>query len=159
MVAGFTYALTGRRLDLEFLQTPRADAERTQLTQTLVSPVARAVTGVHSATQRLMLLLLTRLSDVAWAPTMGTRFVDSITYTGRTLGQVERAAAFALSSALTQLRAANAADTTPPTADEDIVGARVTGVSTPEPGRVRVSIELTTAAGDALVVVLPVPLT
>lgn len=157
MVAGITYSTAGRLLDLEILQTPSSDGSTTPMEQMLASPTARAVTGVHAATQRLVLLLLTRLGDVAFAPDMGTRLLHTVGTSSRTLGQVERATAFALGAALLQLRAANVADGGTPAPDEDITSARVTGVDSPQPGRLRATVELKTAAGDTLVLHMPVP--
>jgi hypothetical protein len=74
-----TYDYTGRKVDLEFLQTEATPAASKALTMTMINDgLHRRVTGIQKLVQRYFLTFMTPKGSVPQVPTFGSTFMTAV---------------------------------------------------------------------------------
>ena len=149
----------GRTVDLLLLKTilnvPVA-GKRVELDVSNVSGEPMIVSGVEKMAQRYVIAFLNAMGSTKFRPDHGTDIVPRVA-TGLvySIATLESAAAEANMLAARQLSMADADEDTPD--DERLVSSEVTNLEfIRERSRIRISVKLTTAAGDSYVYIIPV---
>jgi len=74
-----TYDYTGRKVDLEFLQTEAPPADSKALTMTMTAQgMHRRVAGIQKLAQRYFLMFMTPKGSVKMAPSFGSDFMSAV---------------------------------------------------------------------------------
>jgi len=156
----FTYDYSDRLVDVELLQTVQRPTQSVQPLQINITFGQRVVTGMQKLVQRYIVLLLTELEDVHFAPEQGTSFwTDMLRGAANNAGQVELAFAFANVDAISQLKLEEASVSTFGAIPDDERVDRVQLLSftvDQATGVLDLQIEITNKTGDAYVYVVPV---
>ena len=149
----------GRTVDLLLLKTilnVPVVGKRVELDVSNVSGEPMIVSGVEKMAQRYVIAFLNAMGSTKFRPDHGTDIVPRVA-TGLvySIATLESAAAEANMLAARQLSMADADEDTPD--DERLVSSEVTNLEfMRERSRIRISVKLTTAAGDSYVYIIPV---
>lgn len=149
----------GRTVDLLLLKTVLnvpAASKRVDIDVSDVSGEPMIVSGVEKMVQRYALLFLNAMGSTKFRPDHGTNLVPAVA-AGRVynMSSLESAAAEADFFARRQIVSADTYEDTPD--DERLVGSKVVGLEfSRAKSRVKISVRLTTAAGDSYVYIIPV---
>lgn len=145
-------SFVGRTIDLLGLNDPKYDGSNVQVEFNTGSR-ARVVTGVQKAVQRWLYVFLTRQGSVLGDPSLGTKFLDEILNgNSRDESLVKQSFNSAERTAHDYLAALETAATP---FDERIKQVDLLNYSL-IPGRVRITVLVTTQAGTQREVILPI---
>ena len=148
---------SGRTVDLLLLKTVLGVPVEMKRVDLDASGDPMIVTGVEKLVQRYAILFINAAGSTMFRPDHGTSVVHDVAsgkvYSTATL---ETAAAEANTIAMSSILAADQEDDGVPD-DERLAGAEVENVEfSPERSEARVSVRLTTAAGDSYTYIIPV---
>ena len=148
---------SGRTVDLLLLKTVFSVPAVNKRVDMDVSGRPMIVTGAEKMAQRYIILFLNAIGSTKFRPDHGTELVksvsDGLVYNMATL---ETAASGANLEALRQMTISDAENEDTPD-DERIVSSEVTDLEfSREKSRVKISVKMTTAAGNSYVYVVPV---
>lgn len=146
----------GRTVDLLLLKTVLDAPVELKRVDVNVSGTPMIVTGIEKLVQRYALLFLTALGSVKFAEGRGTNIIPRVA-SGRVydMATLETAAAEANMMARTRIASGDAGEDTPD--DERLINSVVEKLEfSRQESRVRISVRLTTAAGQTYLYVIPV---
>lgn len=159
MSSGSKIDYSGRTVDLLLLKTileVPAVNKRMGIDVSNVHGEPMIVSGIEKMVQRYALCFINAIGSTRFMPSHGTEIVPDV-MSGKvySMATLETSAAIANLSALEQIQAADSGEDTPD--DERLVNAVVTDLEfSRQKAMVRISVRLTSAAGESFVYIIPV---
>lgn len=145
---------TGRFVDLFIAQGASAAGEQ-ELTLSLGDMRGRVTTGVQKAAQTFVILFLTEKGSSRHDPDYGTNFLFAIRRTNASQSKVRVAFREAAQDAINQQASYRRSDASD---DEILDTAELVNFASQDPTMMELTVRLTTVAGEARDIVLPVTL-